>query len=279
MYEIMRILLLLLLLVHGATGFGVNHKIKATITTSPPATSIQETTTSSRRSIVSTSFQIAVGGLITGWTVDQQPATAAFSLFPEKNHRQLELCVVSILRLQYWAQTVAFKLQTAETIDQRTSAYIEARLGAKAIVAGKIGGGASYPVFVLKSLQIRECLTDLQYYAAQNSKKDKKQTAQLAQDLIESLASLVEFDGLETTTDPSPRSSLTLSMYTDTKGNFVNRMLSERIVGLCQDIVRLLGPDTREVCDGYILQYYSSELPPNPKPPPKVVEDVPLPFE
>jgi hypothetical protein len=278
----MRILLLLLVLVRGAIGFGINNRNKpaiAIITSPQPATSIQESASSSRRSIVAASFQIAVGGLITGWTVEQQPATAAFSLFQETNHRQLELCVVSILRLQYWAQTVAFKLQTAKTIDERTSAYVEARLGAKAIVAGKIGGGASYQVFVLKSLQIRECLTDLQYYAAKNPSNNKKQTAQLAQDLVESLASIVEFDGLETTLDPSPRSSLTLSMYTDTKGNFVNRMLSERIVGLCQDIVRLLGPDTREVCDGYILQYYSSELPPNPKPPPKVVEDVPLPFE
>jgi hypothetical protein len=278
----MRILLLLLVLVRGAIGFGINNRNKPTIAiiTSPqPATSIQESASSSRRSIVAASFQIAVGGLITGWTVEQQPAIAAFSLFQETNHRQLELCVVSILRLQYWAQTVAFKLQTAKTIEERTSAYVEARLGAKAIVAGKIGGGASYQVFVLKSLQIRECLTDLQYYAAKNPSNNKKQTAQLAQDLVESLASIVEFDGLETTLDPSPRSSLTLSMYTDTKGNFVNRMLSERIVGLCQDIVRLLGPDTREVCDGYILQYYSSELPPNPKPPPKVVEDVPLPFE
>jgi hypothetical protein len=278
----MRILLLLLVLVRGAIGFGINNRNKPTIAiiTSPqPATSIQESASSSRRSIVAASFQIAVGGLITGWTVEQQPATAAFSLFQETNHRQLELCVVSILRLQYWAQNVAFKLQTAKTIDERTSAYVEARLGAKAIVAGKIGGGASYQVFVLKSLQIRECLTDLQYYAAKNPSNNKKQTAQLAQDLVESLASIVEFDGLETTLDPSPRSSLTLSMYTDTKGNFVNRMLSERIVGLCQDIVRLLGPDTREVCDGYILQYYSSELPPKPKPPLKVVEDVPLPFE
>lgn len=216
---------------------------------------------------------------MTGWIGNQQPATAALSLFQEKNHRQLELCVVSILRLKYWAQTVAFKLQTAETINQRTSAYVEARLGAKAIVAGKVGGGASYQVFVLKSLQIRECLTDLQYYAAKYSNNDKKQIARLAQDLIESLASLVEFDGLETTLDPSPRSSLTLSMYTDTKGNFVNRMLSERIVGLCQEIVEVPGPDTREVCDGYILQYYPSELPPKPKPPTKVVEDIPLPFE
>ena len=277
----MRILLLLLALVHGAIGFGVNNRNKPTITitTSPPSTSIQDSASSSRRSLVSASFQIVVGGLITGWTGGQQPANAAFSLFEEKKHRQLELCVVSILRLQYWAQSVAIKLQTAENINQRTSAYVEARLGAKAIVANKIGGGATNQVFTLKSLQIRECLTDLEYYVGKNSNKDKKRLAQLSQDLIESLASLVEFDGLETTTDPSPRSSLTLSMYTDTKGDFVNRMLSERIVGLCQEIVNLPGPDTLDTCNGFILQYYPSELPPRPKPPMKVVEDVPLPFE
>merc|ERR1711966_125326 len=47
--------------------------------------------------------------------------------------------------------------------------------------------------------------------------------ADTAEELVEALASLVEFDGLETTWDPSPRSSLMLGMYTPQKGAFVYR--------------------------------------------------------
>lgn len=58
--------------------------------------------------------------------------------------RQLELCLVSILRVQYWAETVA--LSIAKNIenapptgitDLMKGPYIEARLGAKAALTGK----------------------------------------------------------------------------------------------------------------------------------------------
>ena len=90
---------------------------------------------------------------------------------------------------------------------------------------------------------------------------------QLVLDIIESLASIVEFDGLETTQDPSPRSSLTLEMFTKDKGIFVSRMLSERVIPLIDDLVDCFGPEVKSRCDAYIKQYYSRELPPVAPPP------------
>jgi hypothetical protein len=169
------------------------------------------------------------------------------------------LCIVNILRLQYWAQTVAGSLELSHDIEQRKRAYLEARLGAKAMVAKKqkVGGGATARVFLLVSLGIQGCLDDLSYYA-----KDKKKVDQLKEDLTEALASIVEFDGLETTQDPSPRSSLTLGQYNDQKALFVRRMLSERIMPLTQELVDYFGKETRVQCEAYVREYYASELPP-----------------
>jgi len=85
---------------------------------------------------------------------------------------------------------------------------------------------------------------------------------QLKDDLIEALASIVEFDGLETTQDPSPRSSLTLGQFNDRKAKFVSRMLSERIVPLTQELIDYFGAETRAQCEAYVREYYRSELPP-----------------
>jgi hypothetical protein len=132
-------------------------------------------------------------------------------------------------------------------------------LGAKAMVAEKhkVGGGASGRVYSLAGLQIKECLDDLKYYATSS-----KQMDQYKDDLVEALASLVEFDGLETTQDASPRSSLTMGMYNSQKAVFVRRTLAERVTPLTQAIVGLFGPDVRVLCEGYVRQYYPSELPP-----------------
>jgi hypothetical protein len=161
--------------------------------------------------------------------------------------------------VQYWAMTVAYTLETCETEDERKKAYLEARLGAKAMVAEKhkVGGGASGRVYSLAGLQIKECLDDLKYYATSS-----KQMDQYKDDLVEALASLVEFDGLETTQDASPRSSLTMGMYNSQKAVFVRRTLAERVTPLTQAIVGLFGPDVRVLCEGYVRQYYPSELPP-----------------
>jgi hypothetical protein len=177
-----------------------------------------------------------------------------------KDRRQKELCIVNVLRLQYWAISSADTLEFSDDTEKRKKVYLEARLGAKAMVAKKhkVGGGATPRVFSLISLQIKECLDDLNFYG-----KNNKRIAQISDDIVESLASIVEFDGLETTQDPSPRSSLTLGQYSDQKALYVRRMLSERITPLTQELVDYFGPDTRVQCEGYVKEYYPSELPPS----------------
>ena len=126
----------------------------------------------------------------------------------------------------------------------------------------KVGAGGNLRVFTLKGLQIKDCLKDLMYYATA-MKKNSKQLDKLNDDLIYSLANLVEFDGLESTQDPSPRSSLTLGMYNADKETYVRRMLSERIIGIISDIVDTFGPTTRQQCEQYVAEFYPTELPPS----------------
>ena len=200
-------------------------------------------------------------------------AANAIPLFDQNNNnsnrRQLDLCLVNLLRVQYWAISLSNKMKNE--IDNNNnngdeermkSAYLEARLGSKVIVAPKkkIGGGANANVFMLKGLQIKDCLDDLKYYAPSTDSKKKKMN-QSKDDLIEALASIVEFDGLETTQDPSPRSELTLKMYNPQKGVFVQRMLSERVVSIIDDIFRLYGPDSKSRSIGFVQEYYPKEVP------------------
>ncbi len=180
---------------------------------------------------------------------------------PQQDRRQKELCLVNLLRLQFWAETVSNKLKEIDIDDDesRKKLYVEARLGSKVMVAEskKISGGATANVFMLKGLHLRECLDDLTFYA---DKSSKRQMAQYKDDLIESIASIVEFDGLETTQDDSPRSSLTLSMYNSQKSIFVQRMLGERIVPLTNDILRLFGSEARAQTEFYMREFYPSEM-------------------
>jgi plasmid stabilization system protein ParE len=93
------------------------------------------------------------------------------------------------------------------------------------------------------------------------SKTKNKQAVQLIADLAEALASLVEFDGLETTLDPSPRSSLMMSMYNTQKATFVRRMLAERIIPTAQSLFNEFDPDVRNLCIKYVQSTYPNELP------------------
>jgi hypothetical protein len=179
----------------------------------------------------------------------------------QKDRRQLDLCLVNLLRLQYWAIPLSDKLQNnTDNTETLKSAYLEARLGAKVIVAPtkKIGGGANANIFMLKGLQLKDCLGDLQYYVERPS---KKKMSQYQDDLLEALASIVEFDGLETTQDPSPRSELTLKMFTLQKGVYIQRMLAERVIPLTNDILRLFGPDTKSRTMAVVQEFYPKEVP------------------
>lgn len=201
--------------------------------------------------------------------------------------RQLELCLVTILRVQYWAETVALSIMknmenappTGMT-DIMKGPYIEARLGAKAALTGKIGGGANTKVYSLASIKLRDCIKDAQSYyneiynkqmksSSTSSdekamlKKQKLEFQTAAEEIIESLAAVVEFDGLDNTQDPSPRSSLALSMYNDSKATFVKRLLLERTVKSCETFVVSFGTEKKLFCERYIKSTYPNEIPPS----------------
>jgi hypothetical protein len=245
------------------------------------------------------------------------------SLSSETRRRQLELCLVTVLRTKYWAMSVARGMNTQLllllpppsssssiaistntktgdddnpqkqqsppsselllTESQKKSSYLEARLGAKALLTQKIGGGANARVITLGGFQLKECLDDVkywcrEYYYAQkkyplldnNSSSNNNNTgnkkicsidlSNAIDDLIDSLASIVEFDGLETTIDPSPRSSLMLSMYNHQKGTFVYRTLMERVIPSCERILNVFGRDRRRIVEEFVRSNYNHAM-------------------
>lgn len=193
-------------------------------------------------------------------------AAQAASFLGTPDRRQLELCLVVVQRVVYWANFEADSLRSSVSKEERKSKYLETRLGAKATLTGKIGGGATGRVYQLASLQFPECLRDLEWHAAQ--RKEKRQLiSDLCHSLTEGLASLVEFDGLETLIDPSPRSSLTLSQYNDSKAVYVQRALDELILPTGNKLLQAFGLEALQTARGYVQKYYSSEIyPPPPSP-------------
>ena len=248
--------------------------------------------------------RVFLSNLAAGSTLLYPPAEADALLFiggPDR--RQLELCLATILRTEYWAMNVAKSLQTkllssptptaasgGESADatatanptleltenQRKQPYLEARLGAKALLTQKIGGGANSRVLELGGFQLKECLEDAKYWCGQlagsnqlpgdASPKTAKRIcandlAAASDDLVESLASLVEFDGLETTQDPSPRTSLTLASYNPQKGKFVYRTLVERVVPSCERFLGVFGKEKMAVVAEYVRRDHGDEVP------------------
>jgi len=195
--------------------------------------------------------------------------TLPFSIGNDR--RQLELCLVAVLRLRYWAEKTALSIKKMRegTVpdllqDSMKGPYVEARLGAKAAVTGKVGGGANTRVFNLASLELKDCLTDGKWWFARENKDNIRKQSSLdtvAENIVESLASIVEFDGLETTQDPSPRSSLTLSMYKDSKALFIQRVLLERTIPSCDSFLNYFDDETREACEKFIMDNYPIEVP------------------
>jgi hypothetical protein len=90
------------------------------------------------------------------------PQRCNAGFFGESNRRELALCLVNLLRVQYWAESESQDMQVNIDNDDRTrQLYLEARLGAKAAVTSKIGGGATNRVYTIGSLRFRETLDDL----------------------------------------------------------------------------------------------------------------------
>ena len=85
-----------------------------------------------------------------------------------EDKRQLELCLVTVLRVKYWAMGVS---KSIDNLLQRTGSaipsdiekapYLEARLGCKALLTGRVGGGANQQVYKLAGLQLKECLKEI----------------------------------------------------------------------------------------------------------------------
>ena len=65
---------------------------------------------------------------------------------------------------------------------------------------------------------------------------------------------------------PSPRSSLTMTMFTEAKATFVRRTLAERVIPITQSLIRLFGPDVEARCIDYVQKTYQDELPAPDKP-------------
>ena len=214
----------------------------------------------SRRSF-GNNFLLA-GSVTSSFLIQHEPANAVW--FEANDRRQLELCAVNVLRVLYWAEIESLHLEQAAIAgsdDKRKELYLESRLSAKALVTGKAGGGSTNGMYKLASLKLRDCLDDLVFYS-----RSSRVLSGLREDLIESLASLVEFDGLDTTQDPSPRSTLMLNMYNRDKEAFVRRMLKERIIPTAVAIVGSFDSDVRTRCDAYIVDTYPNEVPKKPDP-------------
>ena len=199
------------------------------------------------------------------------PANASPSLLgtPARDRRQLELCLVVVQRVVYWASLQADALRMADTTqEERKYKYLETRLGAKALLTGRLGSGATGRVYQLASLQLTGCLQDLEWHAAQQQQRQQQQQiSEWRQTFTEGLSSLVEFDGLETLTDASPRSSLTLSQYNDSKAVYVRRALDELVIPAGNQLLQAFGSEALQTAQGYIQQYYSSEIYPLAPPP------------
>lgn len=204
--------------------------------------------------------------------------------FQTVERRQLELCTATILRLKYWSENVALSIQ--RNIDRESSSsssatiikgpYMEARLGAKAALTGKVGGGANGQVYQIASFQLKACVKDALFYSNEQYTQEIKtasrgQKGQLkiqkqivdnaAEDIIESIAAVVEFDGLDNVQDPSPRSSLALAQYTDVKATYVKRILLERTIPACNTFVRGFGTDKMRLVERFVARTYPNELP------------------
>ena len=154
-------------------------------------------------------------------------------------------------------------------------------MGAKALLTQKIGGGANSKVELLGTFQLKECLDDTKYWCgelAKNNQLPKQSSGDVSSknakriicgtdlensidELLESLASLVEFDGLETTIDPSPRSSLMMSMYDTRKGQFVYRTLEERVIPSCEQILKIFGSERITVVEEFVRREVPQEVP------------------
>ena len=271
---------------------GISHASRKQMSPSSSIVANNQTKRGTRRDV----FQIIISGACSSFIIpntlskpsltSQYKANASLLPFTNGNgddkRRQLELCTATVLRVGYWAENVALAIQGKidngpVTTDIMKAPYLEARLGGKAALTGKIGGGANAKVYALASFQLRGCVKDAVSHYNELYKTDikaattsdeksrlKLQKAEMdrsSEDIIESLAALVEFDGLDNVQDPSPRSTLALAQYTDAKAKYIKRILLERTVPACNSFVGCFGSDRKRLVEAYVARTYRDELP------------------
>ena len=180
------------------------------------------------------------------------------------DRRQLELCVVAVLRVMYWAQYECQQIDAVlddNNVERQRAIYLETRLGAKAVLTGRItGSGATNRVYILTTLQLPGCLQDLEWYLNANS-RNRNSMGDVCTSFREALASIVEFDGLDALTDPSPRTALTMSQFNIEKLKLIRRTLNEKIIPDGQKLAEAFGPEAYQRSNGYVQQYYLAEIP------------------
>lgn len=231
---------------------------------------------SKRRDVLSTiMISLTTSGAVA--CAKAPPASAALPFIGGKERRQLELCLVTLIRAKLWSESIANDIgrmlnentTPGSMTDQMKRPYLEARLGAKALITGKVGGGATLRVYDLASFKLKECLRDGMAWhvddgknlrSDERKKRSRRDLEEASEAIIESLGAVVEFDGLETTQDPSPRSSLMLTMYNNDKANFVRRMLLEKTIPACDAFLDCFGTEVRESCMDFVRRNYPSEL-------------------
>jgi hypothetical protein len=202
-----------------------------------------------------------------------------------REHKQLDLCLVTVLRVRYWSEATGLKLQrlleesqspdftdkplldSTPRLEKIQSLYLEARLGSKAMLTKKIGGGANLRVLTLATLEVKDCINDLRYWYTRvpvtttiSNSLAQFTLDNASEDILESLANIVEFDGLETTQDSSPRSTLALRMFRLDKAKFIQRLLLERVLPNCDALVNLFGASRRLACENFIRLNYPEEV-------------------
>jgi hypothetical protein len=216
-----------------------------------------------RNVLTSVMVGVATGGIATGYgaPIAKSHAASLLDFSNSNDHRQLELCLVSVLRVVYWAHSLSRRMATNATMEEQRQLYLEARLGCKSVLTGKLGGGSNNQVYILSTLQLTGCLKDLEYYANQESAIKGKRMNELRRVFTEDIAAVVEFDGMDMLTDPSPRSSLTLSQYTKSKSDYVRRVLAEKVVPDGLKLTQLFPTDALQRSQSYIQQYYPREIP------------------
>jgi len=179
------------------------------------------------------------------------PASFVLALDPavglensQKYSLELQLATLARTRSYY-----SVALRDLDDADYAKAAYIDLRLSSKALLTTKIPNGSSSPMlFKLASFRFRSML------ATSNASTATQRR------LIESISSIVEWDGLDSLSSDSPRTTLFERNYSIEKVRYV-RQLGESIVQLLDSaVVEVGGENALEKSSSLMLQYYPDEI-------------------